>query len=178
MIGRLVDLIGARAGALVIALALLAAGNVALQMFTHKSTALTAWKGGGFGMYTEPHPDSRSVWLTFSTGVETSSLRLWPEAENMTDWRGEVSLKGRKSLGKVTAMAERLRFYPSKEAAHELLALVLRIRWKQELTGGLSPKEGKTFSSEDISLEIFENAYDIKSQRLNRLRVFGLKGEG
>lgn len=35
---------------------------VARHTYLISTTSLTRWKGGGFGMYTEPHPVLRSLW--------------------------------------------------------------------------------------------------------------------
>jgi hypothetical protein len=49
-----------------LALALLLA-VAALQMFLVEATSLTRWKGGGFGMYSEPHFLSRQIWFGHRT---------------------------------------------------------------------------------------------------------------
>jgi len=66
-------------------------------------------------MYTEPHVETRSVWMRFSVGGESSQLRLWPESEAMTIWRDEVSLKGRIALGKITSAAEYITIFPAQD---------------------------------------------------------------
>ena len=66
MFGKLFDWTGRNARMLIVGLAVVVAANVLFQAYTHKTTPLLAWKGGGFGMYTEPHAEDRSVWLRFN----------------------------------------------------------------------------------------------------------------
>ena len=175
---RLVEFIGLRAPALIWALAVLAAANVLIQLYTHKTTALTAWKGGGFGMYTEPHVDSRSVWLTFTIGGQSAHLRLWPESEAMSVWRADISVQNSAALGRITDAAEQLRYYPDHGAAADLLTTATRVRWRDTLTGGVRPARGKTFARQAMSLQVFENAYDIHAQTLSNVLVYALAEGG
>ena len=68
--------IGKNAKVLATLLVVLVVVNVGLQFYTHKTTALTPWKGGGFGMYTEPHADNRTVWLEMRSGDPVSYTHL------------------------------------------------------------------------------------------------------
>lgn len=55
----------AQRAALVPALALLIA---TLQLIVSSLSTLTPWKGGGFGMYSELHPNKRQLWLIPAQG--------------------------------------------------------------------------------------------------------------
>ncbi len=129
-------------------------------------------------MYTEPHVDARSVWLTFEQGGETAHLRLWPQSDAMADWRSQVSLGGSAALGRITAAAERLRYYPGDAAAKALLDNASRVRWRHDLSGGMTPDQGKTFSQGALSLQIFENEHDIRASSITRVPVYAFDGEG
>lgn len=56
----------------------------AVQIYLSSTSNLTSWRGGGFGMYTEPHPlVSRFIWME---GVGRDSLvavRLYPLDERL-----------------------------------------------------------------------------------------------
>ena len=50
-----------------------------VQVVLSSSANLSRWKGGGFGMYSEPHPySSRSLWIKLRHPIGTTYLRLSP----------------------------------------------------------------------------------------------------
>ena len=51
----------------------------AFQIYFSKSDNLSAWRGGGFGMYTEPHPvKSRVAFLITQSESSTNCIRVYP----------------------------------------------------------------------------------------------------
>lgn len=43
---------------------------ICLQFYKVFSDQLTRWKGGGYGMYTEVHPQERQVWVQWGDSVK------------------------------------------------------------------------------------------------------------
>ena len=160
---------------LVFVLALLVAGNVVFQAFTHKTSPLLAWKGGGFGMYTEPHAEDRSVWVVFEGAKGTASVRLWPETPEFTAWQAKAGLRGRAFLSGMRTAADQFRYYPRKTSADVIIGLAARVVWPEEMVGDVRPFEGKVFKRNDISLVVYENRYNVKTQTVVRTSVFQQK---
>lgn len=80
-----------------------------IQLYLSKTTALSLWKGGGFGMYTELHPNNaRSIWLDL--GDKQVSFTALKENLNL-------SLKAKENstlISYVQAQVRELRYYPTK----------------------------------------------------------------
>jgi hypothetical protein len=178
MFEKLFDWTGRNAKILIAGLSILVAANVLIQAYTHKTTPLLAWKGGGFGMYTEPHAEDRSVWLTFRGAEETATVRLWPETPEFAAWQAKAGLRGTAFLSSIRYSAERVRYFPRSGQADELVSLAARVKWPENLVGELKPAEGKVFKRNDITLTVFENRYDVKAQKVIRTPVFEYNGEG
>ncbi|MCO4823561.1 MAG: hypothetical protein KC451_01765 [Amylibacter sp.] len=176
MFKKLFDWVGGRARLLVIALALIVAGNVLLQAYTHKTTPLLAWKGGGFGMYTEPHAEDRSVWIRLNGAQGIASVRFWPETPEFAAWQAKGGLRGTAFLNGVLSASDRFRYYPRKKSADEIIGLATRVVWPDEMVGDVRPIEGKVFKRNDVTIVVYENRYDLKSQEVVRISVFEQKG--
>jgi hypothetical protein len=67
-------------GLLILALVLVAT----VQVFLSNTSNLTTWRGGGFGMYTDPHPHlGRPVWLQGEHDGSARAVRLAPLDERL-----------------------------------------------------------------------------------------------
>ena len=155
--------------------------NVFFHIYTHQTTALTPWKGGGFGMYTEPHSDSRAVWVLLSgvdeAGAEkTAEVRLYPKSREFRAWQSSVSVAGSKVLERLYVSAEGMRFYPRASNAQNLLDRADRILWPTAVTGGVIPKDERSFAPEDIEIIVLENRFEIESGVINRNEIFRFGG--
>lgn len=170
--------IGSHARGLVLFLAVIVGANVLFQAYTHKTTPLLAWKGGGFGMYTEPHVEDRSVWLTFNSETGSASVRLFPETPEFADWRAAAGLRGTSFLNTMQSTAERLLYFPRSKSAEDLVGYASRVRWPENLVGIVKPTEGKVFKRSDITLTVFENRYDVSAQTVTRSVVFKHSSKG
>ncbi len=178
MFDRFINLIGRHAKLLATALVVLIVVNVCFQFYTHKTTALTPWKGGGFGMYTEPHADGRTVWLEMQGLNGVVQMRVYPENEIIRTWIDGVSLGGGKALNVISNQAAGLRHSPDHKKANALAHSAARIGWLDQLTGGVKPKEGATFKPEDIRVIVYENMQDMEAAKLTRRLVFSTSGGG
>ncbi|MEM7241611.1 MAG: hypothetical protein AAF429_05455 [Pseudomonadota bacterium] len=147
--------------------------NVGIQIYTHQTTALTPWKGGGFGMYTEPHSDSRYVWIRVN-GIDengkgsSADIRLHPKAGFMVTWQNAVSRGGSRSLQRISNAAESLRFYPNDANMSALADFASRIRWPDEAIGDLQPTNGERFVPSDITVLVAEKYVDVHDGEMRR----------
>ena len=71
--------------------------------FNSVSHGLTRWKGGGFGMYTTPHPNNFSIWIEFNNNKfedlkSISALKNNPEALKIIDKFHRYPVKYKKEL--------------------------------------------------------------------------------
>lgn len=171
MIDGIINSIGRHAKLLAMLLVGLIVVNVFFQFYTHKTTALTAWKGGGFGMYTVPHPDGRTIWLEMQGKDGVAEIRVYPENENLREWINGVSLRGGAVLQAITTQAALMRYFPDEQKAAALIDRVARIRWLDSFTGGISPKDGETFKPEDIHIRVYDNVQDMQAGTIKRVIV-------
>ncbi len=50
-----------------------------IQLYFHVTSDLVSWRGGGFGMYSDPHTNSsRFLWITGINGDKLQGVRLSP----------------------------------------------------------------------------------------------------
>lgn len=178
MRGKLFDWVGRNAKLLVTLLAISVAANVLSQAYTHKTTPLLAWKGGGFGMYTEPHVEDRSLWVTFAGTQGAASVRLWPQSAEFAAWQAKGGLRGTAFLRNMTRASERVLYYPRAKNSNDLISLAARVRWPEDLVGDVMPMEGKVFRPENITLTVYEIRYDVRAQTVTRTVVFEQTGGG
>jgi hypothetical protein len=178
LIDRFINLIGINAKLLATALVVLIIANVCFQFYTHKTTTLTPWKGGGFGMYTEPHADGRTVWLEMQGASGVVQMRVYPENEIIRAWIDGVSLGGGKALSAISNQAAGLRHFPDDKKANALVQSAAHIGWLDQITGGIKPKEGATFKPEDIRVIVYENMQEMRAAKLKRRLVFSTSDGG
>lgn len=105
--------------------------GVALHQFvTSQNRVLSAWKGGGFGMYTTPHGfDARATFLI----VDGHSLRLAPLDPAFKAWMDSVDPSSAAYLKRMADMADSMRSYPRKADADRLMKAASRVLWDKEL---------------------------------------------
>ena len=95
-------------------------GVAVVQFYRSKTSTLTAWKGAGFGMYTAPNYDYRSVWLEIRSKTRSQSVRLYPLDER---WR-EITQEQQDEFGitgSIYRMARNYRTFPSASSAEKLI---------------------------------------------------------
>lgn len=139
--------------------------NFMVQFYTHKTTGLISWKGGGFGMYTEPHVINRSLWVEFEEDGETRHFRLAPKPPKRSDVVVDSNVSDFNAL---VTRADRFRFFPTERGANKVLDAIRAMQWKDDLNG----------MSESTSVYILENRSDLKSKTITRSVIFksGLGG--
>jgi hypothetical protein len=113
-------------------LALLVLVVAAHQFLTSRDGVLSAWKGGGFGMYTSPHGiDARVTFLI----VDGHPLRLAPADPVFAAWAESGDRRSAEYLARLVNLAERMRTYPKAGQADQLMALAVRVVWEGDLFG-------------------------------------------
>lgn len=111
-------------------LAILISAVALHQFITSQNRVLTAWKGGGFGMYTTPHGvNARATFLI----VDGHSLRLAPLDPAFEAWMDSVHPSSAAFLKRMTEMADEMRTYPRKGNADRLMRAAARVRWDGDL---------------------------------------------
>lgn len=123
--------VGAQLGAGLIGLVI---ANAAVQAWASRSDTLLAWKGGGFGMYTEPHDRHRSVWLQRAV-PEDGAMRLWPPSDVLKGFLIVSDGETRARAQAVVDDAGALRFYPRSAPADRLLRRAAGVDWPDPLFG-------------------------------------------
>lgn len=165
MIDQIFNLVRRRAHFLGTCLIALIFANFLVQLYTHKTTALTAWKGGGFGMYTEPHVLNRSVWLAMDFPNETRHVLLFPPSDAAETF---VEPESAKAFDSLRSYAWEFRVFPTDHKARKFVKRFDEITWLPE------------FDTGDASLRVvvFENRSDLQAKTLTRVPVYDSKGEG
>ncbi|CBW28070.1 putative exported protein [Halobacteriovorax marinus SJ] len=123
-----------------------------IQWGLFESTHLSRWKGGGFGMYTELHPNvARTSWVSFEVNSKAFRLR----GKDLKD-----SLKTTNILGGQTELAvnhlynklKDLRYFPNEKnmkSASELFKIVYK---------------ASGANIENICIEVTELELDMKTK--------------
>jgi hypothetical protein len=122
-VGRHAKVASALLGALVILVA-------AHQFIRSHDHVLSAWKGGGFGMYTTPHPFAARATVLV---IDGNPLQLAPKNPSFEAWVRTVAPSSAAYLGRLHGLATRMRSYPDAAAANRLIALAARVTWDKSL---------------------------------------------
>lgn len=48
------------------------------QFYFSQRSTLNRWKGGGFGMYSAPHPDHRAIWIEIIKDSLSEKIKIFP----------------------------------------------------------------------------------------------------
>lgn len=112
------------------ALLLIMLGTAAHQFYTSWDGMLSPWKGGGFGMYTAPHPENaRATYLI----VDGHALRMAPPDPKLVAWIASVDPGSAQYLERLVEQARTMRSYPRAAAADRLMAGAARVIWDKVL---------------------------------------------
>ena len=84
-----------------------------LQIIFSNASNLTTWRGGGFGMYTDPHPrTSRFVWIEGTRDGVRTAVRLYPADERFAEETSHPS-QFNVDLNRLTIAARESRDFPA-----------------------------------------------------------------
>lgn len=162
------------------ALFLAVAGVAAHQMWMSAQGPLTAWKGGGFGMYTAPHINDRQVWLLLPGG---SAIRLHPATPTTLDRIASLDPGSARFLRGLLEDAEHLRSFPTDAGAISVLRRASRVAWPDSLdpARGLAwpaaNQTGTVHALPDLQLRVTELARRPSVGRFEQSEIFALSGE-
>lgn len=160
-------------------LAALVLGVAAHQFWLSATGPLSAWKGGGFGMYTTPHINARAVWLHLPGG---QAIRLHPPTAATLDWIDSSAPAGAAHLAALLHAAEVMRTNPTAENASALLRQAAVVKWPAGLDPALGlgwPAAGQDSQRHDLtalSLSVTELARRPFAGQFGQSVIFTLSG--
>ena len=122
-----------------------------LSLFRSQTSDLHRWKGGGFGMYTDPHPTSRMMWLEGEIEGERTAFRIYPTDERMqTACMRDTEL--RRDLYNLADLARDIRNYP---AGSDLSNIKAQARYVLKQHGD-APELGAIFPRTEVHFKVVE----------------------
>ena len=142
-------------------LMVVALGIAAVQFWLSNTTPLSRWKGGGYGMYTEPHANDRTVWALIDLAEGRVPVRLFPVSAKATSQ--PLPTDTLRSFRKAERLVDRLRFYPRDSLATTIAAHLSSLNWAVDTPGPVAPSQGSLPRS--LAIEVHESGYDISEQR-------------
>ena len=146
---------------------------VTLAQFVNSNTsALSSWKGGGFGMYTDPHPNNRTVWLVLESADATHGFRLMPPADGIAAQRERLGGEARHALDSAILLANDMLTYPRDELTSEIAARLPQLSWRLTPDGEVSLVEGAPLAVEGYRLQVFELRTSIQSASIGVENVY------
>ncbi len=157
---------------LVYALAIVVGAVTLGQVVNSNQTTLTSWKGGGFGMYTDPHPNNRIVWLVVESPDAVRQIRLMPNSERLFDERTRLDPAIEPDFREVQLLANDMRTYPRDELAEKLSRYLAALPWRVTKTGELSLVDGEPVAVERYRIEVFEVRNHIGSGSVRARNIF------
>ncbi len=131
-----------------------------MQIYTHKNSALSPWKGGGFGMYTAPHYKYHHVWINIQSD-EPVTFRIWPDLVFSNAYQTEYLSNILQSPfhDNFRRHLDRFRHYPEDSEAKKLLALLREMQW-----------DGN--GENNFELEVFFTKFDISRRQILKERIY------
>jgi hypothetical protein len=83
-----------------------------VQIFLVQGSDLNRWKGGGFGMYSDPHSFQRFVWVRGLGEGEERAIRVFPLDKRLRFTEPDDS-RLRDALNRLSFAAQGFRYFPS-----------------------------------------------------------------
>lgn len=150
---------------LVAAAFLIAANQFLATRFGEQS----AWKGGGFGMYTDPHPQNRKVWLVLEAGGAEHAVALWPVTEALA---ANAAAPEAARLQQAVDLAYELSTSVDPARAARLAGLGGRLGWRLGPDGTpVLHGDGAPLAVTGARVEVNELRYDIARGRIIAERI-------
>ena len=142
------------------------------QFVNSNTSPLSSWKGGGFGMYTDPHPSNRTVWLVLESAEGAHGFRLMPPAEGIAAQRERLDAEARQALDSAILLANDMLTYPRDELTREIAARLPRLSWRLTADGMVSLAEGAPLAVDAYRLQVFELRTSIQSASIGVENVY------
>ncbi|MEM9061709.1 MAG: hypothetical protein AAGD13_14710 [Pseudomonadota bacterium] len=122
----------------------------------------TRWKGGGFGMYTEPHPNSRVAWLilTDRDGTEYRQ-RLWRTPSSYREQADRQPAEINEAMYGLAELAYRRAGSGDTALDAAMFATADKIPWQAGPDGHLVVEGGTPLEPVSARVEIYELRFDI-----------------
>lgn len=137
------------------------------QLYFSNFSDLTRWKGGGFGMYTDPHPNlSRFVWLEGTGDTSQVALRLFPlDTRICVECQDDPLLKRR--LWRLEDQGERIRNFPGMANLAQLDRRLHRLLEEH----GEEPDIAALFPKGDFRLHVVEIGLSADYEHIEALTI-------
>ena len=142
------------------------------QVVYSNQTTLTSWKGGGFGMYTDPHPNNRIVWLVVESADAARQIRLIPFSDRLFDERTRLDPAIEPVFREAELLANDMRTYPRDQLAGKLSHYLDALPWRVDDAGELSLIDGEPVAVKRYRIEVFEVRNHIGSGSVRARNIF------
>lgn len=135
-----------------------------VQMYLTSTTDLTRWRGGGFGMYSDPHPNQgRNVWLTGSREGQDVAVRLFPRDPR---WDSS-SAPPQQAIASLERAAMEFRDFPSLPRLEPMGARIAEFLDEH----GHLPLVASLVPDRDLRIEVIEIAIGADWDSLKATRI-------
>lgn len=127
-------------------------------------TEQSRWKGGGFGMYTEPHPIKRKIWLVLETDAGTRPVPVWPAPR----WvQRQISGPQGEHVARLLDEAYLFATSASETRKADLLDAARAIDWA--MSGEDRPSADGTIplTVTGVRVDVFDIRFDIGNRRVS-----------
>lgn len=131
----------------------------------------SSWKGGGFGMYTEPHPQNRKVWAVLSSGGRDYPVLLWPVTEALRDPHRDLPAEVTAPLQAAVDAAYEVSTSARAGASAELARIAGEIDWTLGEHGAPVLAGGRDLPVDAVRVEVHELHYDIADRRIRTREI-------
>ena len=123
-----------------------------IQLYLSNASDLSTWKGGGFGMYTDPHPRvSRFVWMEGVGRDSVVAIRLYPLDERLKSrFVRPTGIKN--AIEKLRFVTRESRYFPAKANLNSI-----RASWSEFIEEyGEDPTIAALFPRSGLRLKVVE----------------------
>ena len=136
-----------------------------IQTYLTSATDLTRWRGGGFGMYSDPHPNQgRNVWLMGTREGRLAAVRLFPADER---WDAAEEKALREAVADLKREAMEFRDFPSLPRLDAIQSVVGDLLEEH----GDRPRVAALVPDRDLRIEVIEIAISADWDSLQATRI-------
>ena len=154
---------------LVLVLVLAIVANTGTQLVLTKTVGLSPWKGGGFGMYTDPHPTRRIIWLVMEADDGVARVEFWPATAQMK--AAYSALDGEtEALQTAYDLVGNFAVTPNAPGLQALADRAAELPWSR-LPDGSVGVGGTSLSIRSARFEIYEMRRDVGAAAVYARRV-------
>lgn len=140
----------------------------AMQFIASRVTDLSPWRGGGYGMYTEPHPVTcRTVWLSLLDDEKEIYYRIYPTDSRLHISSMNLTPHEMDLLNKFKYFGMKMCVFPNRYHEQNLICKSLKV--VPILTSNKVFSLENKLTSKNVSVEVFEIRLKDKYWQINEL---------